>query len=247
MPTEMTLDEWDRQFRRQAAWTRATRNNLYRRANLMHASRVLDVGSGTGAVSEEVAALTHAEVSGVDIDPAMVAYARAQRGRVSYRQGDGHDLPFAAGRFDVVVCHFLLLWCHDARRVASEMLRVTRPGGAVLVCAEPDYGGRLDYPDLPLGRWQAEALRGEGADPLLGRKLRALFAGRSAEIGVIPGLWDLDSLRAEIDHEWALWTRSLSGLVPPVELARVEAADRAAVESGERLVFMPVFFALVRA
>ena len=246
MPTDMTLDEWDRQFRRQADWTRATRQNLYRRANLMHASRVLDVGSGTGAVTEEVATLTHAEVTGLDIDRAMVDYAIAHRGRVSYQQGDGHDLPFAGGRFDIVLSHFFLMWCRDAHRVAAEMLRVTRPGGAVLVCAEPDYGGRLDYPDLPLGRWQAEALRGEGADPLMGRKLRSLFAGRAAEIGVIAGLWNLDTLRTEIDHEWALWARSLSGLVPPAELARVEAADRAAVESGERLVFMPVFFASVR-
>ena len=66
------------------------------------------------------------------------------------------------------------------------------------------------------------------------------------EIGVISGLWDLPTLRAQFDAEWALWERSLAGLVPPEELARVKAADRAAIEAGERLVFMPVFYALVR-
>jgi len=81
-------------------------------------------------------------------------------------------------------------------------MRVTQPGGAILVCAEPDYGGRLDYPDLPIGRWQAEALRREGADPLLGRKLRALFRAGRVDVGVIPGLWDLATLRAEFDREW---------------------------------------------
>jgi SAM-dependent methyltransferase len=258
MATEMTLEEWDEQFSRQAGWTRATRQHLYRRANLLRAKRVLDVGSGTGVVTEELATSTGGEVIGVDIDPAMVAFARqrggpvphvdwpANRGgRAEYRLGDAHDLPFPDGWFDVTACHFLLLWCRDPGRAAEEMVRVTRPGGAILICAEPDYGGRIDYPDLPIGRWQAEALRSEGADPLLGRKLRALFPGHQVDVGVIPGLWDIATLRAEFDREWGLWERSLAGIVPPDEMGRLRAADRAAVESAERLVFMPVFYALI--
>ena len=253
MATEMTLEEWDEQFSRQAGWTRATRQHLYRRANLLRAGRVLDVGSGTGVVTEELAASTRGEVIGLDIDPAMVAFARqrgrqkhaAQGGRAEYRLGDAHDLPFPDGWFDVTACHFVLLWCRDPGRAAKEMMRVTRPGGVVLACAEPDYGGRIDYPDLPIGRWQAEALRGEGADPLLGRKLRALFPAGKVEVGVIPGLWDLATLRAEFEREWGLWERSLAGIVAPDELARLRAADQAAVESEERLVFMPVFYALI--
>ncbi len=249
MTTDLTPEEWDRQFTRQAGWTRATRTSLYRRANLLRAGRVLDVGSGTGAVTEELAAWSRGQVVGVDLDPAMVAYAQARAGRAEYRLGDAHDLPFRDGWFDVTTCHFLLLWCRDPAGAAREMVRVTRPGGAVLVCAEPDYGGRIDHPDLPVGRWQREALRREGADPCLGRKLRALFAlpaVRSIEVGIIPGLWDPDRLRAEFEAEWALWRRSLAGLVPPDELARVQAADRAAIEAGERLAFLPVFYALVR-
>jgi len=129
------------------------------------------------------------------------------------------------------------------------MLRVTRSGGAVLICAEPDYGGRIDYPDLPLGRWQAEALRREGADPWMGRKLRSLLSAapvRHAEVGVIPGLWDPATLLGELDAEWSLWERTLADLVPSEELAQVKAADREAVTAGERLVFMPVFYALAQ-
>jgi hypothetical protein len=119
----------------------------------------------------------------------------------------------------------------------------------VLVCAEPDYGGRMDYPDLPLGCWQSEALQQEGADPRIGRRLRGLFAlpaVRQAEVGLMTGLWDVATLRAQFDAEWALWERSLAGLVPTDELARVKAADLAAIEAGERLAFVPVFYALVR-
>jgi SAM-dependent methyltransferase len=249
MPTQMTLDEWDRQFSRQAGWTAGTRAYLYRRANLLRAACVLDVGSGTGVVTEELAAGTQAQVIGIDLDPEMVAFAQKRGGRAEYRLGDAHDLPFDDGRFDVVACHFVLLWCCDPAQAAREMVRVTRPGGAVLVCSEPDYGGRVDHPDLPLGPWQSQALRQEGAEPWMGRRLRGLFAlsgVRHTEIGVISGLWDLAMLRAQFDAEWALWERSLAGLVPPEELARVKAVDRAAIDAGERLVFMPVFYALVR-
>jgi len=267
MTTNLTPEAWDKQYARQAGWTRATRAYLYRRADLPHARRVLDVGCGTGTVTEEVAARTAGQVIGVDLDAAMVAFAQrrsgprcrtigtatlqGRRGAVQYRLGDAHALPFPDGWFDVAVCHFVLLWCRDPGQAAREMRRVTRPGGAVLVCAEPDYGGRIDYPDLPLGRWQAEALRQEGADPCLGRKLRGLFAlpgapSGQAELGVIPGLWDLATLRSEFDAEWSLWERTLQGTVPAEELARVKAADRAAIEGGERLVFMPVFYAYVR-
>jgi SAM-dependent methyltransferase len=249
MATKLSYQEWDEQFTRQAGWTRGTRAHLYRRANLLRASRVLDVGSGTGAVTEELAERTQGQVVGIDLDPGMVDFSRQRRGRAQYRSGDAHDLSFPDGWFDLVACHFLLLWCAEPAKVAQEMIRVTRPGGAILVCAEPDYGGRLDYPDLPLGRWQSLALRREGADPQLGRKLRGLFAlsgVRHAELGLVPGLWDLATLRSQFDSEWSLWERSLTGLVPPDELARVKATDLAAIQSGERMAFMPVFYTLVR-
>jgi SAM-dependent methyltransferase len=249
MTTHLTVEEWDRQFTRQAGWTQVTRAHLYRRAHLARAERVLDVGSGTGVITVELAARTKGHVTGVDLDPEMVAYARRQHGQAEYQPGDAHKLPFENAWFDISVCHFVLMWCRHAAQAVQEMVRVTRPGGSVLVCAEPDYGGRLDYPDLPLGRWQMEALRSEGADPCLGRKLRGLFnlpAVRAVEVGVIPGLWDLATLRAEFDAEWNLWERTLAGQVPSKELARIEAADWAAIETGERLAFVPVFYALVR-
>jgi SAM-dependent methyltransferase len=209
----------------------------------------LDVGSGTGTVTEEIATRTDGQVIGIDSDPEMVAFSLGRQGRAEYRQGDAHALAFTGGLFDVTVCHFVLLWCRDAHQVVREMVRVTRSGGAVLFCAEPDYGGRLDYPDLPLGRWQAEALRREGADPYMGRKLRSLLAFPavgSVEVGVIPGLWDPATLESEFDAEWSLWERSLAETVPAEELAQARAADQAAVRAGERLVFMPVFYALAR-
>lgn len=249
MPTEMTTSEWDRQFARQASWTRGARSNLYRRANLLRARRVLDVGSGTGVVTEELASRTEAGVIGVDLERRMVDFARARGGRATYQFGDAHDLPFQDAWFDLTACHFLLMWCQDPHQAVQEMVRVTQPGGSVLICAEPDYGGRIDYPESPLGKWQVEALRREGADPLLGRQLRDLCTHpsvRDADVGLIPGLWNPTAQRREFESEWALWERSLAGLVPAEDLARAKGAELAAIESGRRLSFLPVFFALVR-
>jgi hypothetical protein len=64
-------------------------------------------------------------------------------------------------------------------------------------------------------------------------------------VGIIAGLWEPATLRAEFDAEWALWERSLAPFVPSAELARAKAADLAAIETGERLVFMPTFYAFV--
>ncbi|NIO72449.1 MAG: methyltransferase domain-containing protein, partial [Anaerolineae bacterium] len=230
-------------------WTRAVRNQLYRRVNLLRAERVLDVGCGTGVITEEMAARCKGQVIGVDVDAAMVEFAQDRDDQAEYRVGDAHQLDFPDGHFDVVACHFLLMWVSNPALAVREMARVTRPGGAVLACAEPDYGGRIDYPEeLPLARWQAEALRREGADPFTGRKLPALFAqaGLSANVGVIPSLWDHQALRAEFEAEWALMERTLVGIVSEDELRRYKQADWQAIEDGQRLIFMPIFYAVGR-
>jgi SAM-dependent methyltransferase len=247
--SDLTIEEWHAQFTRQAGWTRAVRNQLYRRVNLLRAERVLDVGCGTGVITEEMAARCKGQVIGVDVDAAMIAFAQDSGGRAEYRVSDAHQLDFPDGHCDVVACHFLLMWVSNPALAVREMVRVTRPGGAVLACAEPDYGGRIDYPEeLPLARWQAEALRREGADPFMGRKLPALFtqAGLSANVGVIPSLWDDEALRAEFEAEWALMERTLAGMVSEDELRHYRQIDWQAIEDSQRLIFVPIFYAVSR-
>ena len=245
---EISPAEWDAQFVRQARWTRATRGHLYRRAGLIRARRVLDVGCGTGVVTHEMARRTRGEVIGVDIDPAMLAVAVERGGRVRYEEGDALALSYPDGHFDVVSCHFVLLWVADPERAVREMARVTAPGGSVLICAEPDYGGRLDWPTLPLRRWQVEGVRRQGGDPLIGRRLRQLLvkAGLRADVGVIPSLWDAAALRDNFEAEWK-WLRYDAGEgVDADEFDRAKRRAWAAIESGERLVYIPIFYAIGR-
>jgi ubiquinone/menaquinone biosynthesis C-methylase UbiE len=246
--SRLTPADWHAQYLRQARWTQATRNQLYRRANLLRVERVLDVGCGTGAITDELARRTRGEVTGVDLDPAIVAFARQYAPDVRFEQGDALALSFPDAHFDVVCCHFVLLWVGDPERAVREMARVTRAGGSVLVCAEPDYGARIDWPDLPLAQWQEEGLRRQGADPRMGRKLRQLLiaAGLQADVDVLPSLWSSRALRENFEREWTWIAHDVSAFIPASELERVRALARAAIEEGTRLSYLPLFYAMAR-
>jgi SAM-dependent methyltransferase len=95
--------------------------------------RVLDAGCGAGALSFALAPHV-AETVGVDSDERLLDAARSSAPpNASFTAGDATALPFAFGAFDIAGCLRVL---HHVRRpelVVSELARVTRPGGLVLV------------------------------------------------------------------------------------------------------------------
>lgn len=250
--SSLTLPEWHRRYVQQAHWTRPMRRHLLSQPGLAHARSVLDVGCGTGALLEELGEGGQRLVTGIDIDFASLSFAR-QGSRSRLACADGHSLPFPPASFDLAVCHFVLLWVDDPLLVLKEMRRVIRPGGAALALAEPDYGGRVDYPPASqeLGRMQAEALELQGADITIGRKLRSLFrrAGfESVQVGVLGGEWGENFQAEEIEGEQAVLRADLQGL-PGFDEAAFEALlaqDRLAWQCGERLLFVPTFYAVGR-
>ncbi len=248
----MRPEEWHAWFSVQADWTRQTRLWLYEQARLAQAKAILEVGCGTGVIAGELAQSPTCVV-GLDIDPAMLSFARQQWGSITFTRGDAHTLPFADGSFDAVVCHYLLLWLADPALGVQEMARVTRPGGCVLVCAEPDYGGRIDHPPelVYVGQLQAKALRRQGANPEAGRRLGELFAaaGLRATVGTMAGQWEAPPTAnaapdAGFEAEWAMRERDLAGLIAPEELERLRAIDRRALAEGRRTLYVPTFYAL---
>lgn len=245
----LTVEEWDRQFQRQANWTRNIRSRLYRQAELWRVDSVLDVGCGTGIITEEVTRSTGGQVIGLDLDVAMVEYAAHRIPDVQWVVGDAHCLPFAAKTFDLVLCNFLLLWVERPAVTVEEMARVVRDGGAVLATTEPDYGGRVDFPEgVTLGPLMEDSLRREGAHPRIGRRLKGLFsaAGLEVEVGVIPSMWDDRQLRDEFESEWDFIFETLNNVAHETQLSRYRQRAWKALEEGERVVFMPNFWALGR-
>ena len=92
----------------------------------------LDVGCGAGNVAE-LAAQTGAHVTGIDLSPRLidVATARAASGgfHIHYSVGDAENLDVPDASFDVVSSCFGMIFAPDHAAAASELARVTRPGG----------------------------------------------------------------------------------------------------------------------
>ncbi|HZU86827.1 MAG TPA: class I SAM-dependent methyltransferase [Anaerolineaceae bacterium] len=250
-----SLESWHERFQQQAAWTSSLRRYLLEITQAKNAALILEVGCGTGALTSDLHAQTPAQIFGVDIDLPRLEFARKADPQSQLACADGLRLPFPAASFDLTLCHYFLLWVarQGALAALAEMRRVTRPGGWVLALAEPDYGGRVDYPAelADLGKLQTQALRAQGADPEIGRRLPALLlqAGlKEVRSGVVGGEWQHPGAPApQEDHtselESDVLAHDLRDRISPAEMARYRAIEASARQSGERLLFVPTFYA----
>jgi SAM-dependent methyltransferase len=98
--------------------------------------RLLDVGTGAGAVAVSAASRGCA-VTGVDPEEDMLSLASAAAPGVTLVRAALPRLPFAAGAFDAVSANFVLNHVSDPRGAASELARVAAPGGRVGVTVWP--------------------------------------------------------------------------------------------------------------
>jgi ubiquinone/menaquinone biosynthesis C-methylase UbiE len=232
---------WHTRYLQQAKWTRDLRTYLFEQAGLRTARRVLEVGCGTGAILREMSVPA---LHGLDLEADSLAECKIHAPAASLTQGDAHFLPYPDQSFDIVYCHFLLLWVKDPLQVLCEMARV---GRSVLALAEPDYSQRVDEPSAlkPLGEWQTESLRRQRANPSFGAVLAETFyqAGiKLIETGPIQGEAVMRSVE-DWENEWAVIEADLAGIVPSVEIQKIKILDEAARRHGERTLHVPTFFA----
>jgi len=104
-------------------------------------ARVLEVGCGPGHLSSRLARRHGLDVTGLDLDPAMIRRARANADRrgdgaarwPSFLVGDVAALAFQDGSFDVVVSTLSMHHWADPAAGLAEIGRVLRPGGRALV------------------------------------------------------------------------------------------------------------------
>ncbi|GAA4342425.1 demethylmenaquinone methyltransferase [Microbacterium rhizosphaerae] len=113
-------------------WRIATRDAVAPKAG----ERILDLAAGTGASSVALAR-SGAEVVAGDFSPGMIAEGRRRHGGIpnlSFVEADATNLPFADDEFDAVTISFGLRNVVDTAKALEEMLRVTKPGGRLVIC-----------------------------------------------------------------------------------------------------------------
>jgi ubiquinone/menaquinone biosynthesis C-methylase UbiE len=188
----------------------AYKQQAYAFLKLRPGDHILDVGCGAG---DDVRALAHivgptGKVTGIDISETMVAQARARAegldAPMEFQVGDINrlgfpDAAFAAARADRVLHHL-----DDPGRALSELARVVRAGGRVVV-SEPDFDTFvIDHHDQELTRRILTVYATGGArSGRLGRHLYALFGEQGfqdIEVAPVPIL--MTDLRQAQDVMW---------------------------------------------
>src|SRR5215470_7211828 len=146
-------------------------------------STVLDVGCGAGEVCVELARIVGETGTVTGIDSSEVMIAAAQRAAsvakhaIDLRVASVYALPFPDGAFDAVRAERVFQHLGDPEAGLAEMIRVTRPGGRLMV-ADPDHGQHgLALDDPAHRRTYAASLRAllkMIANPHSGTRLRAM-------------------------------------------------------------------------
>lgn len=173
--------------------------------------RVLDMGCGLGMYTSAFLRYTP-DVFGVEIEADRVREARGRAKGVI--RAVGEKLPFADRVFDVVFSHEVLEHVADDRHCAREMVRVTRPGGRIVIFVPNRayffethgiyWRGVYHFGNKPLVNWLPDALRNRLAPHVrayTGHALRQLFVDQPTRIvthtQVYPGY---DNIVARLPH-----------------------------------------------
>jgi demethylmenaquinone methyltransferase/2-methoxy-6-polyprenyl-1,4-benzoquinol methylase len=138
-PTEVAqmfdavADRYDRMnavmtFGQERRWRKAVAATLALRPGM----RVLDLAAGTGVSSVPFAAAGALPVS-CDFSTGMLTVGRRAHPELSFVAGDALRLPFAAGAFDAATISFGLRNVADVHQALTELHRVTRPGGRLVI------------------------------------------------------------------------------------------------------------------
>src|SRR5207253_180806 len=200
-------------------------------------AEILSVGCGPGVILRAVSQLDSSiKATGIDVSEGRLQQAREknrENSRVRFVCGDAQSMEFRSNSFDLVYCRMLLQYLKEKERAVSEMARVCKPGGTVVL---QDLDGQLlwHYPENHAVQRSLEkvvaALGATGFDPFVGRKLFSL--ARNA------GLTNIDVkvecyhlIAGEADpHILRQWELKLEIARP--QLARVLGGEREAEEQS---------------
>jgi SAM-dependent methyltransferase len=178
----------------------------------------LDVGCGTGALTETILALCQPRtVTGIDPSAGYIDFAKAHVGdeRVQFRVVDAQTMPIDTASFDAVVSGLVLNYVFDPRKAAAEMRRVARPDGVVAAYVW-DYAGKME---LMRYFWDAAVeLNPKAADLDEGRRFQICKPDRLESLFRAVGLREIETTAIDVPTVFSdfddYWSPFLGGQAP---------------------------------
>jgi ubiquinone/menaquinone biosynthesis C-methylase UbiE len=210
--------------------------------------KVVDIGCGTGSVSFMISPMVGelGRVIGVDSNQYAINYCNeiAQSNGIlnaKFILSDATSLDFESYTFDVSYSRFLFQHVKDASEALREMVRVTKPGGVVMV-EDCDLFTWLVYPKnesvSKLWHWYESIQVERGTDPEIGRKLYAMFLDEGLEPSV-----DVYSKSVYLNRDvfWKSITAVLEKINSEQLKSLISGIEEFAMTSNSLFVFPLVF------
>lgn len=198
-------------------WSRLIAPLLVQFAKVQDGDDVLDVGCGTGSLTDALLDAGPAvQVTGIDGSEAYVEIGRGKLGgsRATLEQGDAQSLPYPDGSFDKCVSLLVMNFIPDPSKAVSEMKRVTHAGGSV-TAAVWDYG---DGMEMLRHLWDEAASIDEDATAKHEGNMPLCRKGELSELWTRCGLSDVSDTGLSIEMNFAsfddYWSPFLTGVGP---------------------------------
>lgn len=194
-------NRWDRM--REDFFDETIADSIVKASDIKQDSTVVDVGCGTGFLTQHVAMRTQhvGKIVGVDLSPSMLQTAKDNLaklgllGSVEFRVGDAEKLPLDDCFADAVVGNMILHHCPRPKRAVSEMARVLKQGGKLAVADLEKHDERwlreemadrwLGFEPSKVKKWLEDAgLEDVKVEQARTKCCGISMHGRKAEIGI---------------------------------------------------------------
>jgi SAM-dependent methyltransferase len=213
-------------------WSRKVAREFLSWLHIPAQSRWLDVGCGTGAISQTILELTApSAVKGVDRSEAFLQYARHQvvDARVTFDVSDAQAINEPSATYDAAISGLVLNFVPEPGRMAAEMARVTKSGGTVALYVW-DY---IDKMEMMRHFWNAAAALDPAGDSVdEGKRFPICQPEPLANLFRSAGLQQVETRPIDIPTDFVdfddYWTPFLSGQAPAPRYAMSLSEERRA-------------------